>query len=133
MEEGGDPGPLCSPLSAYHCKCVDPWLTQTKKTCPVCKQRVIRSPEDSDSEGELGTDPTVPGQSEGGAPDLGHEEEEDDDSERTPLLRPSPSTAVGPPCFGSMAQLVPSSPQGLLAEGGEELPPSPHLRSQLLV
>ncbi|KAM3822905.1 E3 ubiquitin-protein ligase RNF167 isoform 1-T4 [Vipera latastei] len=118
---------------AYHCKCVDPWLTQTKKTCPVCKQRVIRSPEDSDSEGELGTDPTVPGQSEGGAPDLGHEEEEDDDSERTPLLRPSPSTAVGPPCFGSMGQLVPSSPQGLLAEGGEELPPSLHLRSQLLV
>lgn len=125
--------PFVPPPPAYHCKCVDPWLTQTKKTCPVCKQRVIRSPEDSDSEGEEeGTDPTVPGQSEERAPDLGHEEEEED-SERTPLLRPSPSTAVAPPCFGSMARSVPSSPQGLLAEGGEEPPPSPHSQSQLLV
>lgn len=132
MEDRGEPGTLCSSL-AYHCKCVDPWLTQTKKTCPVCKQRVIRSPEDSDSEGEEGSDPAVPAQSEAGPLDLGHEEEEDDDSERTPLLRPSPSTAVAPPCFGSMARSVPSSPQGLLAEGGEEAPPTPPPQSQLLV
>ncbi|XP_054899928.1 E3 ubiquitin-protein ligase RNF167 [Poeciliopsis prolifica] len=65
---------------AYHCKCVDPWLTLTKKTCPVCKQRVTRNnPEhsESDSEEEAG----------------GRGEEEaaqgEGDSEHTPLLRPS--------------------------------------------
>ncbi|XP_061559106.1 E3 ubiquitin-protein ligase RNF167 [Phycodurus eques] len=75
---------------AYHCKCVDPWLTQTKKTCPVCKQRVTRSnPEHSESESEEET---------GGR---GEEEETEGeaDSERTPLLRASnqgsPSGAPG--------------------------------------
>ncbi|XP_069396046.1 E3 ubiquitin-protein ligase RNF167 [Paralichthys olivaceus] len=65
---------------AYHCKCVDPWLTQTKKTCPVCKQRVTRNnQEHSESESEEDT---------GGR---GEEEgtEGEADSERTPLLRPS--------------------------------------------
>ncbi|XP_049598082.1 E3 ubiquitin-protein ligase RNF167 [Syngnathus scovelli] len=65
---------------AYHCKCVDPWLTQTKKTCPVCKQRVTRNnPEHSESESEEDT---------GGQ---GGEEgtEGEADSERTPLLRAS--------------------------------------------
>ncbi|XP_030603133.1 E3 ubiquitin-protein ligase RNF167 [Archocentrus centrarchus] len=74
---------------AYHCKCVDPWLTQTKKTCPVCKQRVTRNnPEHSESESEAETG--------------GREEEEgregDPDSERTPLLRPSnPGSPTGSP------------------------------------
>ncbi|XP_035521934.1 E3 ubiquitin-protein ligase RNF167 [Morone saxatilis] len=67
---------------AYHCKCVDPWLTQTKKTCPVCKQRVTRNNQEhseSESEEETGR--------------RGEEEgtEGEADSERTPLLRPSPS------------------------------------------
>lgn len=63
---------------AYHCKCVDPWLTQTKKTCPVCKQRVTRNiTEHSESESE----------EEGGH--RSDDEETEGDSERTPLLRPS--------------------------------------------
>lgn len=74
---------------AYHCKCVDPWLTQTKKTCPVCKQRVTHSPtEHSESESEEET---------GGR---GEEEgaEGEADSERTPLLRPSnPGSPSGSP------------------------------------
>ncbi|XP_028322284.1 E3 ubiquitin-protein ligase RNF167 [Gouania willdenowi] len=65
---------------AYHCKCVDPWLTLTKKTCPVCKQRVTRksvalSESESEDESESGRG--------------GEEEEGGEDTERTPLLRPS--------------------------------------------
>ncbi|XP_068572381.1 E3 ubiquitin-protein ligase RNF167 [Cebidichthys violaceus] len=73
---------------AYHCKCVDPWLTQTKKTCPVCKQRVTRNTtehSESESEGENGGRGEEGG--EGGA-----------DTERTPLLRPSnPGSPSGTP------------------------------------
>lgn len=74
---------------AYHCKCVDPWLTQTKKTCPVCKQRVTRNnPEQSESESE--TETGGRGEEEGA--------EGDADSERTPLLRPSnPGSPIGSP------------------------------------
>ncbi|CAG02911.1 unnamed protein product, partial [Tetraodon nigroviridis] len=65
---------------AYHCKCVDPWLTKTKKTCPVCKQRVTqKNPEHSDSESE----------EESGARGDGEGAEEEAQSERTPLLRAS--------------------------------------------
>ncbi|KAF3840699.1 hypothetical protein F7725_006561, partial [Dissostichus mawsoni] len=73
---------------AYHCKCVDPWLTQTKKTCPVCKQRVTHSPtEHSESESEEET---------GSREEEGTEGEAD--SERTPLLRPSnPGSPSGSP------------------------------------
>ncbi|MED6276876.1 hypothetical protein CHARACLAT_007377, partial [Characodon lateralis] len=74
---------------AYHCKCVDPWLTQTKKTCPVCKQRVCRSnPEHSESDSE----------EEAGGRREEEEREGEGDSERTPLLRPSnPGSPSGTP------------------------------------
>lgn len=72
---------------AYHTKCVDPWLTRTKKTCPVCKQRVTRHPtehSESESEEEAG----------GRSEEDGTEGEPD--SERTPLLRPSnPGSPLG--------------------------------------
>ncbi|XP_061634281.1 E3 ubiquitin-protein ligase RNF13 isoform X1 [Phyllopteryx taeniolatus] len=67
---------------AYHSKCVDPWLTKTKKTCPVCKQKVVPSQDDSDSE-------------ESGA------EENDEASESTPLLRSLASTSAH--SFGTMS------------------------------
>lgn len=74
-------------FSAYHCKCVDPWLTQTKRTCPVCKQRVTKkNPEHSESDSEEeAVGPREDGRLEGDA-----------DSEHTPLLRPS-STPSGSP------------------------------------
>lgn len=70
-------------LTAYHCKCVDPWLTKTKKTCPVCKQKVVPSQGDSDSE----TDSS---------------QEENEVSENTPLLRPLAS--VSTQSFGALAE-----------------------------
>ncbi|KAJ8418893.1 hypothetical protein AAFF_G00003920 [Aldrovandia affinis] len=71
---------------AYHCKCVDPWLTKTKKTCPVCKQKVVPSQGDSSSESD-------------GA-ESSHEENEEV-SESTPLLRSLASTSGQ--SFGTMA------------------------------
>nr|XP_025036215.1 E3 ubiquitin-protein ligase RNF167 isoform X1 [Pelodiscus sinensis] len=83
--EEGDRLRILPCAHAYHCRCVDHWLTQTKKTCPVCKQRVLQTAEDSDSDGE--------------GRQQGEEEEEERNSERAPLLGPSPSI----PSFGSMA------------------------------
>ncbi|TRY88761.1 hypothetical protein DNTS_029982 [Danionella cerebrum] len=82
---------------AYHCRCVDPWLTQTKKTCPVCKQRVTRPDLErfncSDSDDEAGT----------------QEAEED---ERTPLLHSSnpisPASTSPPPMYDSMVTSLPA-------------------------
>ncbi|KAG7464571.1 hypothetical protein MATL_G00167010 [Megalops atlanticus] len=88
--EDGDKLRILPCSHAYHCKCVDPWLTQTKKTCPVCKQRVTRtSPELSESESDGEGGGAVASDEEGGA---------EIESERTPLLRPS---NPGSPSSGS--------------------------------
>ncbi|KAJ8255026.1 hypothetical protein GJAV_G00200130 [Gymnothorax javanicus] len=90
--EDGDKLRILPCSHAYHCKCVDPWLTQTKKTCPVCKQRVTRPNPDyseSDSDGEAAGVGAVVSDEDGGT---------EAESERTPLLRPS---NPGSPSSGS--------------------------------
>ncbi|XP_070538470.1 E3 ubiquitin-protein ligase RNF13-like [Ptychodera flava] len=57
---------------AYHCKCVDPWLTGNKRTCPVCKRKVIPG-DDIDSSDES-------------------DDDDSDPSENTPLLVATMST-----------------------------------------
>uniref|UniRef100_A0A1A8H0E7 E3 ubiquitin-protein ligase RNF13 n=1 Tax=Nothobranchius korthausae TaxID=1143690 RepID=A0A1A8H0E7_9TELE len=83
--EGGDKLRVLPCSHAYHSKCVDPWLTKTKKTCPVCKQKVVPSQGESDSDSEEG--------------DSGPEENEV--SESTPLLRSLASTSAH--SFGTMS------------------------------
>ena len=49
-------------ISAYHSKCIDPWLTKKRRVCPVCKRKVFASGEtvaDFDSETEDETTPLV--------------------------------------------------------------------------
>ncbi|KAJ8270427.1 hypothetical protein GJAV_G00114450 [Gymnothorax javanicus] len=87
---------------AYHCKCVDPWLTKTKKTCPVCKQRVVPSQGDSDTDME----------------ESSHEDNEDDASENTPLLRSLASTSAH--SFGTMSGSLSHHEQDLESSEYEE-------------
>ncbi|KAJ3599118.1 hypothetical protein NHX12_033081 [Muraenolepis orangiensis] len=84
--EDGDKLRVLPCSHAYHSKCVDPWLTKTKKTCPVCKQKVVPSQGDSDSDSEDG--------------ESGPEENEEV-SESTPLLRSLASTSGH--SFGTMS------------------------------
>jgi len=47
---------------AYHCKCIDPWLTKNRRVCPVCKRKVFAQdePHHSNSDSDSETDDTTP-------------------------------------------------------------------------
>ncbi|XP_053566005.1 E3 ubiquitin-protein ligase RNF13 [Bombina bombina] len=81
--EEGDKLRILPCSHAYHSKCVDPWLTKTKKTCPVCKQKVVPSQGDSDSDSDSS-------------------QEENEISENTPLIRPMAS--VSSQSFGAISE-----------------------------
>ncbi|XP_062306489.1 E3 ubiquitin-protein ligase RNF13 [Osmerus eperlanus] len=101
---------------AYHSKCVDPWLTKTKKTCPVCKQKVVPSQGDSDSESEGG--------------ESGPEENEEV-SESTPLLRSLASTSAH--SFGTMSGASRSDPEQESSEYEDELDTSDDSEEEVTV
>ncbi|XP_048860029.1 E3 ubiquitin-protein ligase RNF13-like [Brienomyrus brachyistius] len=84
--EEGDKLRILPCSHAYHCKCVDPWLTKTKKTCPVCKQKVVPSQGDSESDSDEGDS---------------SRDDNDEASENTPLLRSLASTSTQ--SFGTMS------------------------------
>ncbi|XP_074056030.1 E3 ubiquitin-protein ligase ZNRF4 [Macrotis lagotis] len=51
--EEGDQLKILPCTHIYHCKCIDPWFSQAlRRTCPICKQLVVRAEEGSDSNPE---------------------------------------------------------------------------------
>ncbi|CAN7996072.1 unnamed protein product [Ixodes hexagonus] len=87
---------------AYHCKCIEPWLLENRRTCPICKRKVVLPGMDPDSDSDSEAD-------------VSH-------SERTPLLSggaraggggtfdsPPPAQDLGVPTQGAGVSTPPPS------------------------
>lgn len=90
---------------AYHQKCIDPWLLKNKRTCPVCKRRVISRPGGS-SRGSTSTATQPVDNSESSS------DSEGGSDERTPLLPPPAGPRTGNVVESSAEMHSPPSPSG---------------------
>ena len=86
-------------FAVYHCKCVDPWLTGGKKSCPVCNRPVLvakksqRHEQSTSSGGSVTIDSHPPTEDEASRHDSDNTDEEV--NERTPLIAAAPRGRQG--------------------------------------
>uniref|UniRef100_A0A2R5LGQ8 Putative e3 ubiquitin-protein ligase rnf13 n=1 Tax=Ornithodoros turicata TaxID=34597 RepID=A0A2R5LGQ8_9ACAR len=85
---------------AYHCKCIDTWLLENRRTCPICKRKVRL--------------PGMPPESESDDDDDDHDNRAFIVTERTPLLLSSSNAAIVRP-GGTFQDVVHHSTEGATA------------------
>ncbi|XP_029648358.1 E3 ubiquitin-protein ligase RNF13 isoform X1 [Octopus sinensis] len=124
--EEGDKLRVLPCAHAYHCKCIDPWLTKNKRTCPVCKRRVIPRDQDSASESDSEDDEISPAPTER-TPLLGHSQSDNHGSTSRWNSRSESSDPVsinselgsdGPASNNSLSEPTLGAVGGISAEDG---------------